>query len=162
PTGLQNIGINYAFGSNQTISNNIFDLTPGAGNNTSSVAIQSNSLGTVASITGLNITGNTINVAASATPADPGRILGIWENSGAATLAGNAISYTGAPTNSVGISVTGSSAVTFGAGNSLTNGVTGLVVDGATSKIAGTGAPLNNLAFSGQTGNYITLSTGAM
>ncbi len=80
---FQNIAIHYSFGSDQTISNNTINMTPGSTSASVSVAMQSNSLGTPASIDGLMITGNIINVAASATPADPGVILGIWENSNA-------------------------------------------------------------------------------
>jgi autotransporter-associated beta strand protein len=50
-------------------------------------------------------------------------------------------------------------ALTIGAGNSITGGTTGLRVDGAQADIAGNA--LNNISFTGQSGNYITLANGA-
>ena len=54
--------------------------------------------------------------------------------------------------------------VTFNAGNSITNATTGLLVSvsfsGATPAISGN--TINNLTFSNVTGNYITLSGGAL
>ena len=50
--------------------------------------------------------------------------------------------------------------VTFNAGNSITNATTGLLVNGATSAVSGN--TINNLTFSSVTGNYITLSGGAL
>ncbi|MBK7212796.1 MAG: DUF1565 domain-containing protein [Bacteroidales bacterium] len=83
----QNIGIHYAFGTNQTISNNIIDIY-GDGvsdgiNYSTSAAMQSNTSGGSV-YNGLNITGNTINVL-NAQSTNPQVILGIWENGHAHT-----------------------------------------------------------------------------
>lgn len=79
---FQNIGIHFAFGSNQTISNNIIDIY-GDGvsdglNYSSSIGMQSNTSGG-AVYEGLSITGNTINIL-NAQSANPQVIIGIWEN----------------------------------------------------------------------------------
>lgn len=73
PATHQNIGIHYAFGTNQTISNNTFNV-PGDGvsngaNFSSTVVMQSNTSGGSV-YDGLQITGNTINIlnAQSANP----------------------------------------------------------------------------------------------
>ncbi len=50
--------------------------------------------------------------------------------------------------------------VTFNAGDTVTGGATGLLITGAGSAV--TGNTLNNVAFSGQSGQYITLSSGAL
>ena len=78
----QNIGIHYSFGTNQTISNNTFNV-PGDGvsngsNFSSTVCMQSNTSGG-AVYNGLSITGNTINIQ-NAQSATPQVVLGIWEN----------------------------------------------------------------------------------
>ena len=68
------------------------------------------------------------------------------------------VSITGAPT---GVLVSGANAsVGFGTGDSISGGTTGLEVDSATAGIIGN--TLNNLTFSGQSGNYITLTSGAL
>jgi uncharacterized repeat protein (TIGR01451 family) len=81
---LQNIGINYSFGTNQTITNNTFNI-PGdgvsdssSGNFSSTVAMQSTA-GVLLTYTGLNISGNVIHTL-NAQSADPQKTLGIWEN----------------------------------------------------------------------------------
>jgi VCBS repeat-containing protein len=78
----QNIGIHYAFGKNQTISNNTIEIAGGGlsdgSNFSSSVGMQSNTSGGDA-YDGLLITGNTINVTGTLA-AQPSNILGIWEN----------------------------------------------------------------------------------
>ncbi|MBK9109244.1 MAG: right-handed parallel beta-helix repeat-containing protein [Saprospiraceae bacterium] len=78
----QNIGIHYSFGTNQTISNNIFNV-PGDGisngtNYSSTVCMQSNTSGGNV-YNGLLITGNTTNIL-NAQSANPQVVLGIWEN----------------------------------------------------------------------------------
>ncbi|MFZ1296405.1 MAG: LamG-like jellyroll fold domain-containing protein, partial [Saprospiraceae bacterium] len=78
----QNIGIHYSFGTNQTISNNTFNV-PGDGvsngaNYSSTVCMQSNTSGGSV-YDGLSITGNTINIL-NAQSATPQVVLGIWEN----------------------------------------------------------------------------------
>ncbi|MBK8954457.1 MAG: HYR domain-containing protein [Saprospiraceae bacterium] len=83
----QNIGIHYAFGTNQTISNNIFNV-PGDGvsngaNYSSTVCMQSNTSGGNV-YDGLLISGNTINIL-NAQSANPQVVLGIWENGHAHT-----------------------------------------------------------------------------
>ena len=91
----QNIGIHYSFGSNQTISNNTFNV-PGNGvsagaNLSSMVVMQSNTSGG-AVYDGLQILNNIINVL-DVQSANPSRILGIWENGhnmdAAITISGN-------------------------------------------------------------------------
>ncbi|MEA2236724.1 MAG: trimeric autotransporter adhesin [Thermoanaerobaculia bacterium] len=84
---LQNIGLHFSFGTNQTISNNTFHV-PGdgisAGANTSStVVMQSNTSGG-AVYNGLSITGNVTHVL-NAQSANPQVTLGIWENGHAHT-----------------------------------------------------------------------------
>jgi nitrous oxidase accessory protein NosD len=49
---------------------------------------------------------------------------------------------------------------TLGAGNAISGGTTGLVLDGSGATL--TGDTLSDVAFSGQSGNYITLSSGAL
>ncbi|MBK7695424.1 MAG: hypothetical protein IPI30_14220 [Saprospiraceae bacterium] len=78
----QNIGLHYSFGTNQTISNNTFNI-PGDGvsngaNFSSTVAMQSNTSGG-AVYNGLSISGNTINIL-NAQSANPQVVLGIYEN----------------------------------------------------------------------------------
>jgi uncharacterized repeat protein (TIGR01451 family) len=80
----QNIGIHFSFGTSQTISNNTFNIPgdgvsdSGAGNFSSSVAMQSNTSGG-AVYNGLNITGNVIHTL-NAQSANPQTTLGIWDN----------------------------------------------------------------------------------
>lgn len=81
----QNIGIHFAFGTNQTISNNVIEFH-GDGISDSAnarfsteVGMQSNTSGG-AVYDGLLISGNTLRVL-NAQSADPEVILGIWENS---------------------------------------------------------------------------------
>ena len=51
-------------------------------------------------------------------------------------------------------------ALTIGSGNSVAGGPVGLLVDGPNTEIIGD--TLNDLAFAGQSGNYITLADGAL
>ncbi len=83
----QNIGIHYSFGSNQTISNNTFEVdgtgvSNGTTNLSTSIVIQSNTSGGATIYDGLQITGNTITVT-GVPAASPNQsvIRGIWENS---------------------------------------------------------------------------------
>jgi parallel beta-helix repeat protein len=79
---------------------------------------------------------------------------------GASAGAGNALSAnTISATSGIGINLLGGS-VSFGAGNTVTGGDTGLVVDGAATAIVGN--TLNDIAFTGQSGNYIELTGGAL
>lgn len=79
---LQNIGIHYAFGTNQTIANNTIrflgDGVSAGATFSSEVGMQSNTSGG-AVYDGLSITGNTLEVL-NAQSAFPQAILGIWEN----------------------------------------------------------------------------------
>src|SRR5207244_7742707 len=62
-----------------------------------------------------------------------------------------------------GIVLDGSSAatiVTLGQGNTITGGTTGLLIQGAGVSLVGN--TLSDLTFTGQSGNYITLSSGAL
>jgi len=85
----QNIGINFSFGTNQTISGNSFQIPgdgvsdSGAGNFSSSVVMQSNTSGGNV-YNGLNISNNTIHIL-NAQSANPQVTLGIWENGQAHT-----------------------------------------------------------------------------
>jgi uncharacterized repeat protein (TIGR01451 family) len=92
---LQNIGIHFSFGTNQTINANSFQV-PGDGvsngaNFSSTVVMQSNTSGG-AVYNGLSIVGNVTHVL-NAQSANPQVILGIWENGHAHTssmnIAGN-------------------------------------------------------------------------
>ncbi|HXH37090.1 MAG TPA: hypothetical protein VNN08_00535 [Thermoanaerobaculia bacterium] len=93
----QNIGINFSFGTNQTISGNSFQIPgdgvsdTGAGNFSSSVVMQSNTSGGSV-YNGLNISNNVIHTL-NAQSANPQVTLGIWENGHAhtsnITVAGN-------------------------------------------------------------------------
>jgi hypothetical protein len=81
---LQNVGIHFSFGTNQTIQGNQIDIAGdgvSAGTNLStSVGMQSNSSNTNV-YNGLLIDSNKIQVS-GVQSANPARILGIWENSG--------------------------------------------------------------------------------
>jgi uncharacterized repeat protein (TIGR01451 family) len=84
---IQNIGIHFSFGTNQTISNNTFNV-PGDGvsngaNFSSTVVMQSNTSGG-AVYNGLLITNNVTHVL-NAQSANPQVILGIWDNGHAHT-----------------------------------------------------------------------------
>src|SRR5207237_98888 len=72
-----------------------------------------------------------------------------------ASLSGNALSN-----DTLGILINSGASVTINAGNSITFGTTGLQVDGVTSTIAN--LSLSNMVFTGQSGNYITLSSDAL
>ena len=80
----QNIGINYSFGTNQSITGNTFQIPgdgvsdSGAGNFSTSVAMQSNTSGG-SDYDGLNISNNVIHTL-NAQSANPQVTLGIWEN----------------------------------------------------------------------------------
>lgn len=86
---LQNIGINFSFGTNQTISNNSFQVPgdgvsdTGAGKFSTSVVMQSNTSGGSV-YDGLNISNNAIHIL-NAQSANPQVTLGIWENGHAHT-----------------------------------------------------------------------------
>jgi uncharacterized repeat protein (TIGR01451 family) len=79
---LQNIGIHYSFGTNQTISGNTIQMTGDGVSNgenfSSQVGMQCNTSGGSV-YDGLNISNNTIHVL-NAQSANPQRLLGIWEN----------------------------------------------------------------------------------
>jgi hypothetical protein len=80
----QNIGINFSFGTNQTISNNQIELdasgqSDSANNNFAAVVgMQSNTSGGNV-YDGLQITGNVLTVTGTVAT-DPSKVLGIWEN----------------------------------------------------------------------------------
>lgn len=80
----QNIGLHFSFGTNQTISNNSFQVPgdgvsdTGAGNFSSTVVMQSNISGG-AVYNGLNIANNVIHIL-NAQSANPQMTVGIWEN----------------------------------------------------------------------------------
>ena len=82
--GYQNQAIDYSFGTNQVIQNNIIDLQGGGasdsahGNYAAEDGLESNTSGGDV-YDGLLIDGNTINVM-QAQSADPEVIIGIWEN----------------------------------------------------------------------------------
>ncbi|MBK8205281.1 MAG: tandem-95 repeat protein [Planctomycetes bacterium] len=84
--GFHNIGIHYAFGVNQTISNNLIQIPgdglsdTGASEISASVGMQCNTSGG-AVFDGLLIEGNRIEVLNDAA-VDPERIRGFWENTG--------------------------------------------------------------------------------
>ena len=85
--GFQNIGIHFAFGTNQTISNNVIEI-PGDGISTgsftaASVGMQSNTSGGSV-YEGLLIENNEVRVLFGQA-ANPEFVLGIWENGGAHT-----------------------------------------------------------------------------
>jgi uncharacterized repeat protein (TIGR01451 family) len=86
---LQNIGINFSFGTNQSILNNTFQIPgdgvsdSGAGNFSTSVVMQSNTSGGNV-YNGLSIAGNVIHIL-NAQSANPQVTLGIWENGHAHT-----------------------------------------------------------------------------
>ena len=84
-----NVGINFSFGTNQSISGNTFNIPgdgvsdTGSGNFSSNIAMQSTvSSGSV--YDGLTISNNVIHVL-NAQSANPEVIIGIWENSSAHT-----------------------------------------------------------------------------
>jgi Right handed beta helix region/SprB repeat len=79
----QNIGIHFSFGTNQTISNNTFEVDgTGAGNgssNSATIVMQSNTSGGTV-YDGLKIKDNTITVTGVPDAVTPAVIKGIWEN----------------------------------------------------------------------------------
>ena len=85
----QNIGINFSFGTNQSITGNTFQIPgdgvsdTGAGNFSTSVVMQSNTSGGNV-YDGLNISNNVIHIL-NAQSANPQVTLGIWENGHAHT-----------------------------------------------------------------------------
>ncbi len=85
----QNIGINFSFGTNQSITGNSFQIPgdgvsdSGAGNFSTSVVMQSNTSGGSV-YDGLNISNNVIHTL-NAQSANPQVTLGIWENGHAHT-----------------------------------------------------------------------------
>jgi CSLREA domain-containing protein len=102
---LQNIGIHYSFGKNQTISSNtiVFDgngVSDGT-NFSSQIGMQSNTSGGEV-YDGLQITNNTLQVL-NAQSANPQVILGIWENGHAhtsnITVSGNSFTNLAAGNN---------------------------------------------------------------
>jgi hypothetical protein len=96
-----------------------------------------------------NITGNTITNSSQF-----GIELGTTAGTGN-TLTSNIISAT----SGVGINLLGGS-VSFGAGNTVTGGATGLAVNGATTAIVGN--TLNDIAFTGQSDFYVSVTGGAL
>jgi len=84
---LQNIGLHFSFGTNQTISNNAFNIAgdgvSNGANFSTSVVMQSNTSGG-AVYDGLLITNNVTHVL-NAQSANPQVILGIWDNGHAHT-----------------------------------------------------------------------------
>jgi uncharacterized repeat protein (TIGR01451 family) len=85
----QNIGINFSFGTNQSITGNSFQIPgdgvsdSGAGNFSTSVVMQSNTSGG-STYDGLNISNNVTHIL-NAQSANPQVTLGIWENGQAHT-----------------------------------------------------------------------------
>jgi uncharacterized repeat protein (TIGR01451 family) len=79
---LQNIGVHFSFGTNETISNNTFNISgdgvSNGANFSTSVVMQSNTSGGTI-YDGLNIFGNVTHVL-NAQSANPQVILGIWDN----------------------------------------------------------------------------------
>ncbi len=81
---LQNIGLHFSFGANQSILNNSVQVPgdgvsdTGAGNFSSSVVMQSNTSGGSV-YNGLSIAGNVIHIL-NAQSANPQVVLGIWDN----------------------------------------------------------------------------------
>jgi uncharacterized delta-60 repeat protein len=135
---LQNIGIQYAFGKNQTISNNTIEIAgtgtsnSGAGDFASSVGMQSNTSGGDV-YDGLQITGNIINVT-GAQSADPEVVLGIWENAHAhlsdITISNNQFHNTSG-SNNPALNLQRAFRVTSHSSNTTTVAYSGNVVDGA-------------------------------
>lgn len=88
PTDVnQNIGINFSFGTNQSILGNTFNI-PGdgvtAGANTSADVVMQSNTGVGNTYDGLNIANNVIHIL-SAQSANPETIIGIWDNGHAHT-----------------------------------------------------------------------------
>ncbi len=80
---------------------------------------------------------------------------------GTANLTGLSLSNdtTGVLVNASNASTTFGVSLVVGSGDTISGGTTGLTVNGALASIAGN--TLGNLSFTGQSGNYITLATGA-
>lgn len=100
--------------------------------------------------TGIEVTGGVANVS----DAVQGTATGLLASGGTVNL-----SSSGFANNTVGISLGGTSTLNVGSGNSISGGVTGLAISGSSVDI--TGKTLNNLVFSGQSGQYVTLGNGA-
>ena len=98
----------------------------------------------------LSMTGGSISGATNS-----GAGVGIDLIGGSTTITGVSVS-----SSDTGVYVDGSTysaSVTFGAGNSITDGTTGLVLNGSGTSVVGNS--LNDMTFTGQTGNYITLAS---
>ncbi|WP_425617659.1 autotransporter-associated beta strand repeat-containing protein [Anatilimnocola sp. NA78] len=95
-------------------------------------------------------------------PITPAPFFGSNVPNGSLTLNLSGTSVTGATTGIVMDDVTADAFTTtlnVGTGNSISGGTTGLQMTGAQAILSGNS--LNNLAFTGQSGNYITLASGA-
>jgi uncharacterized repeat protein (TIGR01451 family) len=134
----QNIGINFSFGTNQTISGNSFQVPgdgvsdSGAGNFSSSVVMQSNTSGGSV-YDGLNISNNVIHIL-NAQSANPQVTLGIWENGHAhtsnITIANNSF-LNDAAGNSPALNIERAFRVTSHSGATSTVTYSGNTVNGA-------------------------------
>ncbi len=143
PEAYQNIGIHYAFGSNQQITNNVIDLPgngvsdPGASDTnwwmySSTVGMQSNTSGG-AVYDGLLVDHNTINVL-NAQSAYPEKIRGFWENSHGHTsniVVSNNTFKNLAPGNNPALNLQQAFRVTSHSSATTTVAYTGNLVEGA-------------------------------
>ncbi|MDA8744149.1 tandem-95 repeat protein [Rubripirellula amarantea] len=98
----------------------------------------------------ISVTGGIVSINESITSVgNPIHISG-----GKATISGSSIFDA-----ATAITVTGTGELEVGSGNVISDGTTGLLLDGADVLLAGDS--LNDLVLTGQTGNYITLANGA-
>lgn len=99
---------------------------------------------------GVAVSGGVATIADSISNADTGVAL----SGGSAVLSNATLSG-----NTTGIFAAGSGTLTFGLGNSITGGVTGILLDGVGVDVPG--LDLNDVSISGQSGDYISLANMA-
>lgn len=154
PASSTNFGIELAsiFGtvgetvSNNNISGNVYGIVVWGVGSTGAVTVS-----------GGTLTGNQYGIYVTSTDPQFGTASGDTQ----ATIAGvNVVNSTIAGITIDNSANIGTVSLAFGSGNSVTGGPVGLVVNGPNTEI--TGDTLNNTAFAGQSGNYITLADSAL
>jgi autotransporter-associated beta strand protein len=120
------------------------------------------SAATTLNVQNVAISGSTTGIRVTNNPLSTPPFFGANTPGGNLSLNLSGTSVTGATTGILVDDVTAdayTTTLTLGAGNVISGGTTGLVVNGSQALLGGN--TLNNLALSGQSGNYVTLSNGA-
>lgn len=147
-----------AAGTGYLIQNNLFSDGIPADANAVGIGITGGS----GTITGNTFNGDDISVQVSggshtvqSNSITSAAVIGIDVEGGSALLASNTISG-----SVIGIKLGGTGAIQFGTANTVTGGTTGLSITGSSTSIVGN--TLSDIAFSGQSGQYISLASGAL